>query len=753
VITPTKRATRPLIPILLAVLAGALLGGLPLPWLPCSLALLAASLIALARSERLLPALLFLTLTSLSAYRAANHLIQQPGIQGRWHAGPSYQDRTRGQLRPIGQRLSVPRGALEEGEEVHILAPHSWTRPVIGPFEPPAGLPTPTLHVTTDRIVRLRPPTLCARLLRPLDRARAAGLEALEGHPDPEARALLSALLFGERDKLDPAVTDLFTRTGTRHLLAISGFHIAILAVSLCGPLSMLISRALSLAIPRLRGRRILSPQLLRAALILTLIPLSGSGAPVLRAACAWSLASLAPLVPLRPNDTRDTRRPDALSAWCLALLIELLADPRAWQSVSVQLSYAATLGLILSARPLLRLFRSRASAASTGSALIDEHPSLATPLALLRRLCAVALSVVAASVVAVLATTPIVWHHFGELSPTGVLATPLAALLVTPLLLLGWLDLLLTPVLGAAPLHTLTAQLTQLLTLLLSLFDQLPATPTQLPPRPQWLIALACWTTLLAFRAHSTRRLLLCVASIAWLIILFPRDTEAKSLEVHALDVGHGTCVVFRAPGSRVWIFDAGSRDRSHLTSAALYPLLRSWGNPSLAFVCSHLDSDHARDFPRIASRYSPELWLGALPLGHESDCAHLDVGTGALHLSDGSLRLELHRGLEETGNEGSRTLVINYKTKRLVLSGDAEGDGLDLMLHQGELAGPTDLLLVPHHGSDSPWVSSLLERLQPAEVWVSCGGTPQLAEEFDRRSLNWMSTHSSGPLAWSTD
>jgi beta-lactamase superfamily II metal-dependent hydrolase len=212
---------------------------------------------------------------------------------------------------------------------------------------------------------------------------------------------------------------------------------------------------------------------------------------------------------------------------------------------------------------------------------------------------------------------------------------------------------------------------------------DGLPATPAQLPLRPQWLIFLACVSTLLAFRGRARRRLLTCLASIAWLALLLPRDTEPKTLEVHALDVGHGTCVVFRAPGSRAWIFDAGSRNRSHLTSAALFPLLRSWGNPPVALVCSHTDADHARALPRIASRYPPDLWLGAIPRGHELACAHLDVKTGALHLSDGPLQLELHRGLDESGNEGSRTLVVIYQSKRIVLSGDAEQDGLDLMLH----------------------------------------------------------------------
>ncbi|MCH2105829.1 MAG: ComEC/Rec2 family competence protein, partial [Planctomycetes bacterium] len=536
-------------------------------------------------------------------------------------------------------------------------------------------------------------------------------------------------------------------------LLAISGFHVSILAALLCAPLARLFAALLSLVLPGLRGHRLISPELLRAALVLTLVPLSGSGAPVMRAACAWALASLAPLVPLQPGLEEHGRRPDSLSAWALALLLELLADPRAWQSVSIQLSYAAALGLILTSSTLGRLLRGRDREEDPLTSSLDLHPLFALPLALLRRLRDAAITAVAASVVAVLSTAPIVWHHFGELAPAGVLATPLAALFITPLLLLGWLDLWLSSLMGVAPFQELSRLLTHALLALLVSFDGLPATPVQLPLRPQWLVFLACASTLWVIRARTRRRLLLSCAAAAWIALLSPRDTSAETLEVHALDVGHGTCVVFRAPGSRAWIFDAGSRDRSQLVTAALFPLLRSWGNPPVVIVCSHADSDHARALPRVASRFPPELWLGAITRGHALESAHLDVETGALSLKDGPLRLELHRGLDQPGNEGSRSLVIHYQSKRVVLSGDAEGDGLDLMLHQGDLDGPTDLLLAPHHGSDSPWLGALLQRLSPSEVWVSAGAPPAIGPELDRRGLPWRSTAAHGPLSWTAE
>jgi len=744
------QTSRPILPLLGAVLSGSFLAPLPVPWLPLSLSLLAGTVLALSRSARLAALLLALSLLTLTAARATKLTSTTHDLQGRWLPQSSYDDETRGLLRPSGLRLSAPNGSLMEGEEVRVLGPHRWSRPVEGPVPPAAGLPSPTLIASTDRLLRLRPPALTTRLSQPIQEVRDAGLEGLQSHPDPTTRALLSALLFGDRAGLNPDVADLFTRTGTRHLLAISGFHVSILAAFLCAPLAKLFARLLSLALPGLRGRRLISPELLRAALVLTLVPLSGSGAPVMRAACAWALASLAPLVPLQPSLEEHGRRPDSLSAWALALLLELLVDPKAWQSVSIQLSYAAALGLILTSGTLARLLRGRSQSASHLASSLDLHPLSALPLAILRRLRDAAITAVVASVVAVLSTTPIVWHHFGELAPAGVLATPLAALFITPLLLFGWLDLALTVVVGFGPFRELCIWLTHALISLLFSFDSLPATPVQLPLRPLWLVFTACASTLFLIRTKARRRLLSLCAGAAWLALLIPRDTTASTLEIHALDVGHGTCVVFRAPGSRAWIFDAGSRDRSQLATAALFPLLRSWGNPATAIACSHADSDHARALPRLASRFPPELWLGAVTRGYEVQCAHLDLEVGALSVEDGPLHLELHRGLSKPGNEGSRTLVIEYQSKRVVLSGDAEGDGLDLMLHHGDLAGPTDLLLAPHHGSDSPWLAHLLGALSPDEIWVSAGATPAIGPELDRRRLSWHSTAANGPLSW---
>ena len=105
--------------------------------------------------------------------------------------------------------------------------------------------------------------------------------------------------------------------------------------------------------------------------------------------------------------------------------------------------------------------------------------------------------------------------------------------------------------------------------------------------------------------------------------------------------------------------------------------------------------------------------------------------------------------RGSPGTGNEGSGSLEIGWRDARLLLTGDAEGEGLGRALDEGWLRGPLRLLSFPHHGSDTPLAGELLRLLRPAEVWISAAAEPAIGPELDRRRLPWRWTGRDGSLA----
>lgn len=555
----------------------------------------------------------------------------------------------------------------------------------------------------------------------PWARWREAAVGRFDGIEDDSTRALLKALLFGDRSELEPEVVEPFTRTGTRHLLALSGLHVGLCAWLVAGPVSLLLAALLA------RLRCPVPAGILRALLLLVWIPFAGGGPPVVRAAFALALASIAPHLRRGADGQGERGRSvDALSLWSFALLVETLADPSSLASPSVQLSYSATFGLIVGTAPV------RAALVRSLPASPELAPSPGLTSVLARKLFAGFLSAFAASVVATLATLPSVWLVFGEVAPIGIVATGVAMVPMVPLLFGGWIYL-------AAPAlmpETLLQVGSHALFTVISLSDQLPGSPVLLPVRPPECVVP--WT-LLAFAwliGKSKRGRLVAFGAGA---MLLPWDLGPARLEVELLDVGHGTAVLARAPGSGAWLFDAGSRDRLGVSHAVL-EVLRHWDAADLAIVTSHLHRDHVSAVPVIVERLPVRLRAGA---GQGA----IDLEAGRMELPcRGALEAFLLRGSPLEGNEGSRALELRFGAHSVLLAGDSEQEGLAALLERGHL-GPVDILLFPHHGSATPHLASLLGRTRPGQVWISGPGEAPIAPELQRRGIPFHVTGALGP------
>ncbi len=713
---------------------------------------------------------------------------------------------TRGSLTPPGGRprpVDLSGQPPRNGEAVALLPPLAASRPARSHL----GGQDPGLHQPTRGHLPLRVPAAQLRRLGPGSAPRSSDqgaaprtsgrpsapdasgqgpapgrnpgpgawrralLRRVERLADPVARGLAAALCLGDRSHLPRGLADLFTRTGTRHLLAVSGLHVGLMVLLLALPARLLrrgsrgrwgLSSHRGLSAPAGNGgpaRHLAS--FLRASLILALIPLTGGAPPVRRAALVLALAGLAPIL---PGSSGLRRRPDALSLWSLALLWEVLANPLAFDSLSLKLSYSATLGLILGAGPLDRLLARRlpflGPIAPIGPLADVRRSCWRVPLGLLLRGLRGSL---AASLAAVGATLPLTWPTFGEWSPVGPAATCLALVPVALMLASGWLFIAageanpLAEALGAA----FTA-LSRFLVTSLELWDRLPGTPTPLPPRPVPLLWLAVTAVFILLRwpggrSAAGRRHLARAAALAWGLLLLPWAAGPRGLEVYALDVGHGTAVLVRAPGEPACLVDAGSRDRPGVAREALAPLLRSWEVRELTVILTHGDLDHAGALPWLVARFPARLWAGAPPPpgmtsgfpDERLDLVRGRCGLPARRPGPQAPALVLLRGLDQTGNEGSRSLEVAWEGRRLLLTGDAEGAGLAAQLRAGWLTGPLDLLLLPHHGSETPHFGPLLTATDPTLVWISESGTPHLGTELDRRRLPWRATGPDGPLA----
>ncbi|MGH2537493.1 MAG: ComEC/Rec2 family competence protein, partial [Candidatus Promineifilaceae bacterium] len=230
---------------------------------------------------------------------------------------------------------------------------------------------------------------LAAGLNRLRDGAQATIERTL---PQPQA-SLLAGILLGNDGGLPQALGDAFRATGLSHIVAISGFNIALLA-------GMLAAVARPVA-----GRR-RAPWLALAGIGLYAV-LVGAEAPVVRAAVMAGLYVVGRFGLGRPLFAPATL---VVAAWFMTL-----ANPRALWDAGFQLSFAATLGLMLCAAPGRRWLEARLAAAGL--------PMAARPALL--SLGEILLTTLAAG----LFTLPIILGLFGRLS----LVSPLANLLVLP--------------------------------------------------------------------------------------------------------------------------------------------------------------------------------------------------------------------------------------------------------------------------------------------------------------------------------
>lgn len=223
--------------------------------------------------------------------------------------------------------------------------------------------------------------------------------------PSPEAD-LLAGILLGRDQGLSPDLQEAFRRTGTTHIIAISGFNIAILA----GLFSSISTRIL--------GRK--WGALIAIVAISGYTLLVGGNAAVVRAAIMGTLGVLGGMF---------GRRQNGLNSLGIAATGMILITPNVLWDIGFQLSIAATLGLVLYAQPLEQKFVHFASRKMPE----DQAQKMVGPVSefFLFTLAAQAM------------TLPITAYHFGGISWIALIANPLILPVQSLVMILGGLTLL----------------------------------------------------------------------------------------------------------------------------------------------------------------------------------------------------------------------------------------------------------------------------------------------------------------------
>lgn len=564
----------------------------------------------------------------------------------------------------------------------------------------------------------------------PLESLRAALGDAIERVLPAPAGGLAAAIVIGLRERVDERLAADFTATGLGHVVALSGWNVAI---------TMAVADRFAKRFPAKRRR----PLLILVAIAYGLF--AGASASVIRASF-MAAAALIGAASGRPGSGAV-----ALSHAVLALMV---LDPAIAADTGFRLSALATAGLLAKSQ------RWSDRATAFGERLPKQ----------LRTGWSFIGADVAVSLAAQAATLGLVIALFGRVA---VWSIPLT-LLIAPLI---------APATAAAILATFAGELVRVLPPQLAILPSLLALPaTALFSAAAWIAqvgahlpaggievpreatlsigvalgAVGIWL-LLRDEPQSTPKqddegavssspatgrlafgvaLLIAVSALTSLGGAAPRG----SLRITTLDVGQGDAILVEVSGRRMLI--DGGPDPSRL-SAELDRIIPAWDRRIDLLVASHPHEDHLAGLPKLLDRYRITSVIGSEDRGggpaasswreilQRSRISYHQVFTGD-RLQLGVARLSVlwpdktYLSLPP-GNDGralnDRSIVLRLDIPGFsaLFTGDIESD-IDARVIRN-ISAPVDFLKTPHHGSKGSASRALLNVLNPRVSVVSVG------------------------------
>jgi competence protein ComEC len=581
-------------------------------------------------------------------------------------------------------------------------------------------------------------------LRRPLDEALARSM------PEPAA-ALARGILLGQRSTIPRDLTDDFNAAGISHLVAISGYNVMLVAGLGLGSLSWLVGRRKAIVVSML--------------LVLLFALFVGASPSVLRAALMAQLM-LGAILAGRPGS--------GLTAVSIAAAVLTLFDPLIIDDAGFQLSFAATLGLVVLAQPLTTALGGRLQRFSGGRYVAEN------------------LAITAAASVAVL---PVIVITFGRVSlvalPANVLAT-----LAFPLILATSAA---TAVAGALSedLGRIVGQVSYLpLAYVIAvgrLFASLPGASIDVGRAGSLeavaLVAVVALMSLVTTRILRSGEPVERVAAfrakpaLAFAALLLVGSAFAlgdtlrgspEFLTVAVLDVGQGDAILIETPRGHRLLVDGGPSG-SRLMQALGRELPSSARYIDLV-VLTHGQDDHVTGLVTLLERYevgsalaSPlagmtsayaaweaSLQREAVPIREAVAGEWLDLGDG-VRLEVLGPGPELLRDTRDDLNNNSVVLRLAYGDVSFLLTGDLGADGEDALLrHGGDLR--STVLKVGHHGSDSSTTLPFLAAVRPAYAVISTGaensyGHPSPSTQLRLAGVPFLRTDENGNVRFETD
>lgn len=553
----------------------------------------------------------------------------------------------------------------------------------------------------------------------PLQRLRQTLRDRIaKGLEDSPVKGIILALVIGDRSAIDPEQWRQLQQTGTNHLMAISGLHIGLVA-----GLMFLLGQRLW----RYSGRGMLWLPAPKAGAILALLTatayaaLAGFSIPTQRALIMVSVVMLALLTsrPISPTRTLAT-----------ALLLVLVFDPLAVLASGFWLSFVAVAiifyGLHGRVGRLPRWYQ---------GVRIQWWISLGLfPLVI------------------------VLFQRVSLIAPiANLLAVPLVSLLVVPLALLGTVVLPLHAGFAADLLH-LAAWIMQGIMWLLDGLAEMPFAVWCGAVANGWqaMLAVTGAVLLLAPRGWPGRGV--GVVLLLPLLVGLPSGIPPGTARFTLLDVGQGLAAVVETHRHSL-VFDTGPRFSSRFDTgeAVVVPYLRQRGWRQVDhLIISHGDTDHIGGAASLLAMMPVKVISSSVP-AKLADWPVIPCQRGQAWEWDGVRFRILHPAADRAAsrNDASCVLKVSAGKQAVLLTGDIEKVAESQLLQQDASLLKANVLVAPHHGSNTSSTTPFIRAVGPRYVLFPVGyrnrygfPRPAVVQRYQQAGVSMLDTATAGAI-----
>ncbi len=531
---------------------------------------------------------------------------------------------------------------------------------------------------------------------------------------------VIAGLSMGADDEIAASIWNDLRRTGTTHLIAISGMHIVLIAALASALAGWLWRRA------RQWPLRLATPYVQAMAAVLSAIAyaaFAGFSVPTVRALLMTLL--LAVLL------TRRRVWPP-LTVLSIVAVLMLMVDPCSILLPGFCLSFAAVVILLWLAQ--------RRHCASRWRQLIQTQLYLTVGLMPLTLLLFDQVSLVSAVV--------------------NLWAVPWVSFICTPLALLGVASIAIAPVLSHSLLW-LADQSVHGFVLVNHFFAQSDWAIWQ-PPHFTWqqhLIILSLVVMLLLPSSFCLRKWTVPLFLLLLFDALFPSRPYAA---ITILDVGQGLASTIET-SQHISVYDAGpSSAKFNAGRDVIAPHIRALGFSRIDnVIISHADNDHAGGAMALREQFAIAQWsvgekLSALDAPYCRDGQVFDRESVRVAV----LSPTQYMNRTQQGNDASCVVTLRVANTTFLFTGDIEKKVEADLTKRYASALAADVLIVPHHGSRTSSTAAFIDAVTPTLAVVSAGyhnrfGHPKadVLHRYQMRQIDVINTADTGAIRWEWD